>query len=311
MLGGVAGTAIGWAIFGAISPDGVRLMVGPLGARLRRPARSPGRVGSAAPARPRSGAREGPRAGARSPGFTSFISHAGGPPASMYLLGVGLDKTTYQASTVLVFWWVNLIKLPAYVELGMLNRELVVPILILAPIAVAGVYLGVWAHRRVSDAVLLPADLRAPRRHRRQARVGRADLIRPARRASAAAPRPAPRAGPTASRQVMPSGRVIRIVQVPVSSERRPRPRRRSGAGRSTAASRRTSPRACARPGRAWRRPAASRASAVGVAASSATAMAGRTRCESVAWSLSFCSAGRAAGPAAGCRAVRSSRLVR
>jgi uncharacterized membrane protein YfcA len=71
----------------------------------------------------------------------------------MYPLGIGLDRTTYQASMVLVFWWLNLIKLPAYVELGMLNRELVVPLLILAPIAVAGVYLGVWAHRRVSDAV--------------------------------------------------------------------------------------------------------------------------------------------------------------
>ena len=56
-------------------------------------------------------------------GFTSFISHSGGPPASMYLLGLGLDKTTYQASTVLVFWWVNLIKVPAYIEVRMLNRS--------------------------------------------------------------------------------------------------------------------------------------------------------------------------------------------
>jgi uncharacterized membrane protein YfcA len=35
----------------------------------------------------------------------------------------------------------------------MLNRCLVTPILILAPIAIGGVLLGVWAHRRVSDAV--------------------------------------------------------------------------------------------------------------------------------------------------------------
>ena len=46
---------------------------------------------------------------------------------------------------------------------------------------------------------------------------------------------------------------------------RRPRPPRRSGAARSIAASRRTAPRACAPPGRAWRRPAGSAASAVGV----------------------------------------------
>ena len=47
-----------------------------------------------------------------------------------------------QASTVLVFWWINLIKVPAYIEVGMLNRGLLVPILILAPIAVAGVFAG-------------------------------------------------------------------------------------------------------------------------------------------------------------------------
>ena len=151
MLGGVAGTAIGWAIFGAISADGVRLMVGlsALGFVGLQVARSFGRL---RPPDHDPGPAKGLALGSVT-GLTSFISHAGGPPASMYLLGVGLDRTTYQASMVLVFWWLNLIKLPAYVELGMLNRELVVPLLILAPIAVAGVYLGVWAHRRVSDAV--------------------------------------------------------------------------------------------------------------------------------------------------------------
>ena len=137
----------------------------------------------------------------------------------MYLLGVGLDKTTYQASTVLVFWWLNLIKVPAYVELGMLNRELVVPILILAPIAVAGVYLGVWAHRRVSDAVLLPADLLAARRHRREAGLGRADLSQAGSPGFCSGAASCSQSWPDASRQVVPSGRVIRIVQVPVSSE--------------------------------------------------------------------------------------------
>jgi uncharacterized membrane protein YfcA len=150
MLGGVPGTFLGWWVFGSISPDGIRLLVGvtALGFVLFQVARSRGWL--------RPPTRDpGPGKGlfwGSVTGFTSFISHAGGPPASMYLLGVGLDKTTYQASTVLVFWWVNLIKVPAYIEVGMLNRSLVAPILILAPIAVAGVFFGVWAHRRVSDA---------------------------------------------------------------------------------------------------------------------------------------------------------------
>jgi uncharacterized membrane protein YfcA len=151
MLGGVPGTLLGWWIFDSISPDGVRLMVGLTAlafvlfqiARVRGwikpPERNPG---------PAKGLFWGSVTG-----LTSFISHAGAPPASMYLLGVGLDKTTYQASTVLVFWWVNLIKLPAYLDTGMLNRGLVPAILMLAPIGVGGVFLGVWAHRRISDAV--------------------------------------------------------------------------------------------------------------------------------------------------------------
>ena len=50
-----------------------------------------------------------------------------------------------------VFWWVNLIKLPAYVQLGMLNRRLARRSRSSPPIAVAGVFLGVWTHRRASD----------------------------------------------------------------------------------------------------------------------------------------------------------------
>jgi uncharacterized protein len=69
----------------------------------------------------------------------------------MYLLGSRLDKTLYQATTVLVFWWVNLIKFPAYLGLGLFTRETVLANLLLAPVAVAGVLAGVWAHRLVPE----------------------------------------------------------------------------------------------------------------------------------------------------------------
>ena len=36
-------------------------------------------------------------------GFTSFISHNGGPPVAVYLLPQKLDKTLYQATTVVFF----------------------------------------------------------------------------------------------------------------------------------------------------------------------------------------------------------------
>jgi uncharacterized membrane protein YfcA len=92
----------GWWIFGSISPDGVRLLIGltALGFVLFQVARSRGWL---IPPTRDPGAAKGLFWGTVT-GFTSFISHSGGPPASMSLLGVGLDKTTYQASTVLVFW---------------------------------------------------------------------------------------------------------------------------------------------------------------------------------------------------------------
>ena len=37
-------------------------------------------------------------------GFTSFVSHAGGPPAAVYLLSKRPGKTEFQATTVIIFW---------------------------------------------------------------------------------------------------------------------------------------------------------------------------------------------------------------
>ncbi len=84
-------------------------------------------------------------------GFTSFVSHAGGPPAAIYLLARGLDKTTYQATTVLVFWVINLTKAVPYAFLGVFTREGLMADLWLAPFALIGTWLGVRAHHMVPE----------------------------------------------------------------------------------------------------------------------------------------------------------------
>lgn len=89
----------------------------------------------------------------------------------MYLLGAGLDKTTYQATTVIVFWFINAIKLPFYLALGMFTARSALVNFILGPIAVAGVFIGVWAHDLVEEKRVLPADLRAARGRGRQAHL--------------------------------------------------------------------------------------------------------------------------------------------
>ena len=84
-------------------------------------------------------------------GFTSFISHAGGPPVAVYLLGRGLSKTTYQATTVLVFWAVNIVKAVPYAVIGIFTAETIMATLWLAPFALLGAWLGVKAHRLVPE----------------------------------------------------------------------------------------------------------------------------------------------------------------
>ena len=54
-------------------------------------------------------------------GFTSFVSHAGGPVAAVYLLSRRLDKTAFQATTVLLFALLNVVKFVPYAYLGIFH----------------------------------------------------------------------------------------------------------------------------------------------------------------------------------------------
>jgi uncharacterized membrane protein YfcA len=84
-------------------------------------------------------------------GFTSCIANAGGPPITMYFLGRGLSKTAFQGSTVLFFWWVNLVKLPAFVSLGLFPWENIKLSLMMIPIALLGLILGYSWHKKISE----------------------------------------------------------------------------------------------------------------------------------------------------------------
>lgn len=149
MTGAIAGVAVGWAVFGFVSSDAVRLMIGALavGFVAWSLGRRFGLIPLGRPQPPRAGLFWGSLAG-----FTSFVGHAGGPPAAVYLLGRDLGKTPFQATNVVTFWWINLIKFPPYLALGMFTADTGKAVLALAPVGVAGVIIGAWAHKRVSDA---------------------------------------------------------------------------------------------------------------------------------------------------------------
>lgn len=83
-------------------------------------------------------------------GFTSFVAHAGGPPVMVYMLPQRLDKVTFVATVNLFFMIVNAIKLLPYAWLGQLSSTNLLTSLLLAPLAPAGVWLGLWMQSRVN-----------------------------------------------------------------------------------------------------------------------------------------------------------------
>ncbi|HSG56189.1 MAG TPA: sulfite exporter TauE/SafE family protein, partial [Paracoccaceae bacterium] len=134
ILGAFGGIALGAAVYAMISPDFMRLMMGivalvfvalmfsqrVLGLTLRRQA--PGRA-------------EGVFWGGVA-GLTSFVSHAGGPPVAVYLLGRPLTKEQYQSTSVLFFAVVNFVKFFIYAYLGFFSARTFLAVAALAPVAI-------------------------------------------------------------------------------------------------------------------------------------------------------------------------------
>ena len=82
-------------------------------------------------------------------GFTSTLAHAAGPIATMYLLPQNLGKERFVATSALLFWFVNQLKLAPYLQLGLIRFETLPALVLLLPAIGAGAALGVWLHRRL------------------------------------------------------------------------------------------------------------------------------------------------------------------
>ena len=86
-------------------------------------------------------------------GFTSFVAHAGGPPANAYLLPQQMDKTKFVGTMVVWFTFINYTKLIPYWWLGQFPLSNLEMSAILFPLAPIGVGIGIWLHRRVSPVL--------------------------------------------------------------------------------------------------------------------------------------------------------------
>jgi hypothetical protein len=84
-------------------------------------------------------------------GFTSFVSHAGGPPFSVYMLPQQLPNAVYAGTGVMFFAAVNLIKVPPYLALGQFspaNLRTSLALMVLAPLSM---WVGIRLTRMVAQ----------------------------------------------------------------------------------------------------------------------------------------------------------------
>lgn len=79
-------------------------------------------------------------------GFTSYISHAGGPPFQAHVLPQKPEKMVYLGTVTIFFAVVNLLKFPAYVAAGQITWASLSDAAWLAPCAI----LGAWSGARIS-----------------------------------------------------------------------------------------------------------------------------------------------------------------
>ena len=144
--GAFIGTAIGWALWSVVSDAMVLLFVGVITLIFILDALLPLRkkLEGLPPSKPW-GTFWGGFAG-----FTSFISHTGGPPFQIYVLPQRLSPVNYSGTTAFFFAIVNSAKLIPYFFLGQLNVSNLTHAAFLAPVAIVGVLLGVFLVRRIS-----------------------------------------------------------------------------------------------------------------------------------------------------------------
>ena len=142
--GALVGTLIGWALSARVSEAVVGLAVGlisllfvfdawlPLRQKLQGP-----------PSRPWGGFWGGIA------GFTSFISHTGGPPYQIYAMPLRLDPVIYAGTTAVFFATVNYSKLIPFYFLGQLSAANLELSAALLPVGLCGMLAGVYLVRRV------------------------------------------------------------------------------------------------------------------------------------------------------------------
>ncbi|RCW76626.1 sulfite exporter TauE/SafE family protein [Pseudorhodoferax soli] len=145
---GLLGTVVGTALFRVLDGHTVSTLVGVFTLLfLAQRWLFPPHAGSAPPP------RWAGRVLATVSGFTSFVSHTGGPPINAYVIPLKLAPVQFAATMAVFFFCINLSKWIPYTWLGLFDAQNIATSLVLLPFAPLGVWAGVRFARRVSPAL--------------------------------------------------------------------------------------------------------------------------------------------------------------
>ena len=89
-------------------------------------------------------------------GFTSFVTHAGGPPFQIYTLPLRLDPKIYVGTSTRYFAIVNAVKLVPYFALGQFDTSNLTTSFVLMPLAPLATLAGAWVVQRMRPEVFDP-----------------------------------------------------------------------------------------------------------------------------------------------------------
>ena len=148
LAGGVLGIVLGTLTFRYVDESWIRVILGAmaLGFVAQRYAKR-AVTAAAAPSAPRG------FFWSTVSGVTSTIAHAGGPPMSIYLLPLRLDKAVMVGTTVVFFAVMNAVKLVPYAWLGLFDARNLATSAALAPLAPLGIWIGVKLMRRIPETL--------------------------------------------------------------------------------------------------------------------------------------------------------------
>ncbi|MCK5748236.1 sulfite exporter TauE/SafE family protein [Oricola sp.] len=151
---GMVGIGIGWATASWVTAGEVRLLVGTVALLFAADYLRQRLFVRNAEAKPHN-AVKGTFWGMIA-GFTSFVSHAGGPPYQFYALPLGQEPKLYVGTSVIFFAIVNAVKLLPYFALGQFDPGNLATSAVLMPIAPVATLAGAWIVRRIDRTIFYP-----------------------------------------------------------------------------------------------------------------------------------------------------------